>query len=384
MGGPGVSRTRETLASWGRRLLGGAYLPIRNRLLGSWRAATGPLVFHARTIRLRASVRHLRGPRSFEATSEQMVVVCVVRDGEPWIPAFMSHYASLGATHFVFLDNGSTDRTLELLRSGADNVTVFSCTLPFRSYKIVMKAWLVHTFGRGCWALLADIDELFDYPHSERVPLGDLLRYLNAHRFSAVAAQMLDLFSERWEDPLEPGESLVERCTRYSLSGLIMGGRQDLTRKEMRGTTVAHSGIRMYWGGVRNAWFGSVILLTKHPLLFVSRGVRVRSDHFIQNANVADFTAVLRHYKFVPGLREKVRSAIEEHNYAGDSIHYRLMDGALERVAELALTDPWCRRWRGATALLEEGLLVASGEFGNEAAGSSAISKPDPREEGGG
>ena len=47
------------------------------------------------------------------------------------------------------------------------------------------------------WVLCVDIDELFDYPFRREIPTVDLLRYLNRCGFTAVVAQLLDLFPKR-------------------------------------------------------------------------------------------------------------------------------------------------------------------------------------------
>src|SRR5829696_5393984 len=121
------------------------------------------------------SVEHLYGPEKVYYRLDELVVVCLVRDGRPYVKSFVEHYLSLGAKHLFFLDNASTDGTVEALK-GYDNVTVFRSTLPFRKYKQPMKQYLIERFGRGRWSLCVDIDELFDYPYSDMVGLGSLLR----------------------------------------------------------------------------------------------------------------------------------------------------------------------------------------------------------------
>jgi glycosyltransferase involved in cell wall biosynthesis len=76
------------------------------------------------------------------------VVLCLLRNGRPYVRSFAEHYASLGAKHLVFLDNGSTDGTVEALRE-YDNVTVLRSTLPFKRYQFSMKRYLIERFGRG-------------------------------------------------------------------------------------------------------------------------------------------------------------------------------------------------------------------------------------------
>jgi Glycosyl transferase family 2 len=39
----------------------------------------------------------------------------LVRDGRPYVRSFVEHYSSMGVKHLIFLDNGSTDGTVEAL-----------------------------------------------------------------------------------------------------------------------------------------------------------------------------------------------------------------------------------------------------------------------------
>src|SRR5918995_654069 len=106
---------------------------------------------------LHSKVEHLHGPKEVPYAEDELVVVCLVRDGRPYVKSFVEHYLSLGAKHIFFLDNGSTDGTVEALKE-YDNVTVLRSTLPFKSYQVLMRQYLVERFGRGRWCLCVDID----------------------------------------------------------------------------------------------------------------------------------------------------------------------------------------------------------------------------------
>src|SRR5919107_5356403 len=170
------------------------------------------------------NVEHLHGPEEIEYEKEELVVVCLVRDGRPYVRSFVEHYTSMGVKHLVFLDNGSTDGTVEALKK-YQNVTVLRTELSFRSYQYPMKQYLIERFGWGRWSLYVDIDELFDYPYSDVVSLDSLLKYLNERSYTAVVAQMLDMFPE---EPLsdvsseeeEEDEPLKERHRFYDISNI--------------------------------------------------------------------------------------------------------------------------------------------------------------------
>src|SRR5215208_2975950 len=168
------------------------------------------------------SIEHLHGPEEVPYAEDELVLVCLVRNGRPYVNSFVEHHTSLGIKHLFFLDNGSTDGTIEALK-GYDNVTVLRTGLPFKRYETSVRQYLVERFGKkGRWCLYADIDELFDYPYSDVVGLSSLLRYLNSNSYTAVVAQMLDMFPK---EPLSsqasnPDEPLKQRHRFYDISNV--------------------------------------------------------------------------------------------------------------------------------------------------------------------
>src|SRR5215216_7462661 len=172
---------------------------------------------------LEHNVEHVHGPREVDYGIDELVVLVLLRNGRPYIKPFIEHYFSLGVKHIVFLDNGSTDGTVETLQQ-YDNVTVLGSGLPYKRYNIIMKQYLVERFGRGRWTLSTDMDELFEYPYSDVVSLKRLLGYLNEHSYTAVVTYMLDMFAETLlppaEDPSTQYEDLKEVYRFYDISGV--------------------------------------------------------------------------------------------------------------------------------------------------------------------
>ena len=73
-----------------------------------------------------------------------------MRDGRPYVRSFVEHYFALGVKHIFFLDNGSTDGTVEALKD-YDNVSVLRSKLPFKEYDVLFKQYLIGRFGKGRW-----------------------------------------------------------------------------------------------------------------------------------------------------------------------------------------------------------------------------------------
>jgi hypothetical protein len=302
-------------------------------------------------------VRHVHGPRRVHAGADELVVVCLVRDGAAYLDAFLEHYRVLGARHMVLLDNGSTDGTIE--RAAREpGVTVFRTGAAYRAHKVIAKRYLVRRFGPANWVLCADIDELFDYPQRTRMPLRRFLRYLNAHGYTAVVAHLLDMFPR---GPLTggPGHWRQTHCY-YDLTGIET---EEYRAKYGDQNDVADERIRVLHGGVRALHFGVRPMLTKHPLQFPAAGVEWVNSHNVRRANVADVSAVLLHFKFVSGFVDYAKRLVRERSFYRDSAEYRGYLDALEAQPQLSLYSGAAREFVGTDHLVAEGLLHVSDRF---------------------
>src|SRR5215218_3357892 len=317
---------------------------------------------------LESKVEHLYGPEEVADGADELVVVCLVRDGRPYVRSFIEHYLSFGVKHIFFLDNGSTDGTVSVARS-YENVTILRTELPYKGYEYSLKQYLITRFGRRRWCLCADIDELFDYPYSDVVGLGSLLGYLNANSYTAVAAQMLDMFPE---EPLSGSrggtlsdEPLKERHRFYDISNIRRKSFKEL-RRRFPNNTFESDEIEAFRGGIRATLFGVDSDLTKFPLVFSDGRIKPfdGSSHWVDNARIADFTCVLFHYKFLDGyFHKQAAKAVREGQYHNVSHAYKKYLQVLEGNADLRVKRESAGELRGVNDLLEDGFLVVSEDY---------------------
>lgn len=264
---------------------------------------------------VRESVELLHGPEEVEYAKDELIVLCQTRNSRHYIKSFVEHYFSLGVKHLVFLDNGSFDGTVEVLKTYED-VTVLRTELPYKTYNVAMKQYLIERFGKGRWSLLVDVDELFDYPYSDVVSLKALLGYLNEHRYTALVAQMLDMFPEEpisRDGPVFEEEPLKDLYHFYDLSDTSL---HDYHLAGDTGNVLANEEVGIVRGGIRKTLFGNDATLIKHPLILLDDKIKPMdlSDHWVSNARIADFTGVLLHYKLTNRLYEDVARSVEERN----------------------------------------------------------------------
>jgi hypothetical protein len=269
-----------------------------------------------------------------------------------------------------FLDNGSTDGTIEALKQ-YENVSVLHTGLPFKYYETSMRQHLVERFcQKGRWCLYADIDELFDYPYSDVVSLSSLLRYLNERSYTAVVAQMLDMFPEEplsgsASNPLD--EPLKQRHRFYDISNVKKMSIKEHPRTTDTNNTYQSDDIEFYSGGIRPVIFDCVPpWLTRWTPTFSDGKLKhfTYDAHRVDDARVADLTCVLLHYKFLDEhFHKKVAQAVREENYPYNSRQYKRYLEVLENTSSLQLKQESARELRSVNDLVENGFLVVSEEY---------------------
>ncbi len=317
-----------------------------------------------RLLSLQLSVQHEHGPRRLASGTDSAVVLCVVKDGESLVRAFIEHYLSLGFKHIFFLDNGSKDRTVEIIKS-YKQTTLLSSDKPFRQYFIVFKNFLINTCGRGHWCAIADIDEFLHFPLGQQ--LDDILSYLNQHEYDAVCTQMLDMFSRE-------GIQLSAQTSTWALEDLESVFRYyDVSSVERKDyvrqfQSDIHSGLKLLYGGIRKTAFNRNCFLTKETMFFARPGTQLKSSHLLNYARRADFSIAYLHYKFIEDFYAKTLEAVEAENHWRDSAEYKAYLTVLKaeisnQKSVLSLLQPHSRELKSIDDLIEDNFLFVSDQF---------------------
>jgi len=313
---------------------------------------------------LEHNIERVYGPEEVEYDIDELVVVVLLRNGRPYIKPFIEHYSSLGVKHIVFLDNGSTDGTVEALQT-YDNVTVLRSRLPFKQYNITLKQYLIEHFGRGRWTLNADIDEFFEYPYSDVVSLKALLGYLNENSYTAVITYMLDMFPETLlsaETPAANYEGLKDLHRFYDISDVRTWAYHDVGDI---GNVLTNEQIEILQGGVMQRVFHTSPLLTKHPLVFLDGKIKPHdlSDHWVGNARIADFTGLFLHYKLSANLYGLVQREIEERRYNNLHGKYDKIHKVLAEAPSLLMKNDTSQELRSVNDLVGTRFVSISKQY---------------------
>lgn len=315
---------------------------------------------YVRPLILQNKVKHIHGAKSVSYGEDELIVLCVARNGEIHVKSFIEHYLGLGVKHIIILDNNSTDKMVSIARQ-YDKVTILQANLPFKKYENVMRQYLVDRFSKNRWNLLSDIDELFDYPYSNLVSIRDFIRYLNANSYTAVVCQMLDMFSDKSLAELSSSseDSLKESYPFYDISCI---------EKEPYPACygeVSNENICWHMGGVRKHLFGTNNYLSKAALTLIDGKIKTFVNcHQVLNASVADVTCVLFHYPFVSSFYSKVAGAVKDNRYALSAVNeYRDYWQELRDNPNLSIKQDSASQLADVNSLIDNGFLVISDQY---------------------
>jgi hypothetical protein len=321
--------------------------------------------------RVSASFTHVHGPKRLGLSSHEAVVTCVVRNGAFYIEEFIKHYSEMGFRHVFFLDNGSSDQTIEIAKRHS-NVTVYKSDLPVGAYQDLMKKCLARKATEGGWCLDADIDEFFDYPFSSTVTLSEFLDYLNQRRYTAVLTQMLDMFPEK---PLsvvaqEAQGSLKTTYNYYDISDVTktMYGNCEFAARYGSSNILPNIPVLIMSGGIRRTICGNECMLTKHSLFVQGEGLELFPHvHFVNHARLADVSCLMLHYKLTS---EALATALQNRqNFSYFARGYDDFINFILNKPDYPIRQSTAVRFCEAEDLVESGFLFMSATFRKYAAG---------------
>ena len=312
------------------------------------------------------SFSHLCGPKKIPLSIDEAIVICLVKNGAMFVDDFVCHHIGMGFKHIVFIDNGSTDSTINKA-CAYDEVSVMQSKLKHSQYECQLRRYAAKLFGKHQWCLIIDIDEFFDYPRSKDVSLKCFLQYLNANSYTTVVGQMLDMFSDKPLDKTSAmGKGFINEFRYYDISNIDKYEYHDFTNIGvhycLKNNKSNNDKVKYHFGGIRKTVFGTKNCLTKHSLIRLTDNLLpITHPHFSSNTNCADITVLLKHYKFAGDFYNNVRKSVENKTFGHqeDNAYLKKMNGG----HPLRFIQTTSQEYTCIENLVREGFIVSSPEF---------------------
>lgn len=247
------------------------------------------------------------------------IVLTVVRDDLKRIKLFYQHYQKLGVKQLVFIDNGSTDGTLEWLSQQQDT----RCYRVSAKYHCESKvAWIEKALaltGYDRWYVVVDADELLDYVGSEQHDLKSLILHAKNKGRKHLNGFMLDMYSDKplFTEDCEYCE-IVSRFRYFDASGY--------THRSYRSRIIDTTVVALCGGPRARVFNNKNFCMSKQAVFYFDSDILYCNPHYFWPYIKWDempCSYVLRHYKFLKQDLCEFEKRIEEKGFWNESHDYK-------------------------------------------------------------
>jgi hypothetical protein len=305
---------------------------------------------------LRRSVKRndvvLQPRKPFRALSRDEIPLIVLSHNEGrLIRAFLSHYRKLGVTRFLWLDDASTDGSVERL-AGEEDVDLYTSNVRYRAaYRgRLWRKMLVERYGMDRWYLSLDADEFLVYRHSDEIALPEVIRTLQKRGIYHLPAPMIDLYPPgRVVDGHytgQDGQMPWEVASHFDTSGYEMKLSSHTLKIE---------------GGVRWRAFGSLPLLTKFPVMYWQKRTHLKKTVHHPAPYWRNFEfplGVLLHFKFFADFEARFDATATSGQHYKRGAYYRHILNQIEKPDDLVLESGISAPYRDPEDLYERGFFA--------------------------
>ncbi|WP_417729098.1 glycosyltransferase family 2 protein [Roseovarius sp.] len=154
-----------------------------------------------------------------------VLLFSTMRDEHVRLPYFLRYYRELGISHFLIVDNDSTDGGAEFLASQED-VSLWTTKSSYKQarFGVDWLNWLQAKYGHGHWTLVVDPDEFFIYPFCDTRPIRALTDWLDTSQVKSFGAMLLDMYPKGRIDavPYQPGQNPMEIAAWFDPGNYII------------------------------------------------------------------------------------------------------------------------------------------------------------------
>lgn len=300
-----------------------------------------------RRARIRAFRKHFTlrviADRTQAIRDGDILLFSTMRDELVRLPYFLQYYRRLGVSHFLIVDNDSSDGGREYLAQQPD-VSLWSTKVSYRRsrFGVDWLNWLQGKYGHGHWTLVVDPDELFVYPFCDTRPIRALTDWLDGSRVRSFGAMLLDMYPkgriddahyEPGQDPIEvaswfdPGNYVIERNKAYGNLWIQGGPRARAFFADAPRKAPALNKIPLVKWDRKYAYVSST-----HMLL--PRGLNLTYDEW----GGEKASGILLHAKFLDTFTAKAEEELTRKQHYSSGVEYESYAENLMHCPEL-----WCK-----------------------------------------
>lgn len=266
--------------------------------------------------------------------SQDVLCFCTLRNEKVRLKYFLNYYRDRGISHFLFVDNDSTDGSRDYLAEQPD-CSVWTTPESYKRARFGMD-WinrLLRLYGHRHWCLVVDPDEFLVYPFSDTRPIPALTDWLDASSIKSFGAMILDMYPKgpitaqpypEGTDPFQiacwfdPGNYVIKRNWQYGNLWIQGGPRARTFFASTPAKAPALNKIPLV------KWHKSYAFASSTHML-LPRGLNLVYDEWGGEKT----SGVLLHAKFLDTFSAKAAEEIERREHYAASVEYKAYHAAL-------------------------------------------------------
>lgn len=313
--------------------------------MGAWQS------YRMRLRRKRAKVRAFRKHFSLRPVVDRtdrirpgdVLLFSTMRDEHVRLPYFLRYYRDLGISHFLIVDNDSTDGGADYLAQQED-VSLWSTKASYKRarFGIDWLNWLQSKYGHGHWTLVVDPDEFFVYPFCDTRPIRALTDWLDTSQVKSFGAMLLDMYPKgridavpyrAGQNPMEiaawfdPGNYMIEKNKKFGNLWIQGGPRARVFFPDNPKKAPALNKTPLIKWHRRYAYESST-----HMVL--PRGLNLTYDEW----GGEKASGILLHAKFLDTFTAKAAEELTRRQHYAGSVEYKAYAEVVQHNPEL-----WCK-----------------------------------------
>lgn len=293
--------------------------------------------------------------------SSKHIAIIVGKNEQELLPNLLKHHRSIGIEHFLFVDNCSTDNSIEYMKKQED-VSVFIATQEYRHSRFAVN-WqetLLSHYGLGRWALIIDSDELFTYSGSESKQIGYMTNLAERQRSNSFYAPMIDFYPYGGLDSAQitGDKQFYEVCDYYDPVD-SMKTQKNESYGPYSNSSIIYAGLRERIFGGYNQFPAPNYLNQKYNLLKYVPNMRlVEGLHFMYGQRVCLEKTAIMHFKYHAGFYSKVIREINSGQHWNGATEYKRYAKSLEANKEsIMFEESLSQKYLGSHSLFSRKVI---------------------------
>jgi hypothetical protein len=278
-----------------------------------------------------------------EAIRDATIVAIIVgKNEQELLPNLLRHHRNLGVEHFLFVDNVSSDSSIDYML-GQRDVSVFIATQDYKisRFGVNWQETLCSHYCLGKWTLIIDSDELFMFDGFENHSIQELVAKADAEGANAVLSPMIDFYplGTLEKADVTTDKSFYKVC-EYFDSLATMNVLSNQIYGPFSNSKVYSAGLRERIFGRYNPYPQPNYLNQKYNLIKYLPSMRlIEGLHFMHGHRTFEAQCGIMHFKYHSGFHAKVMREVESGQHWNGAKEYRRYLDLFEKNPKVELFD---------------------------------------------